>query len=84
MNNIEINDDAQADFIFETIQELYNLLRLKECFLLYKFAGDDTHAAIKAFDQIRSGIAEARFAIFGLCMIPGDGSILTRKEMTDE
>lgn len=84
MNDVEFDDDAQADFIFETIEELFKLLRLKECLLHYKFAGDDTHAAIKAFDRIHSGIAEARFAIFGLRMIPGDASILARKEMIDE
>lgn len=80
MNDIEFDDDAQAELIYETFEELYTLLRLKECFLNFKFMGDDTNAARHAFDRIRSGIAEARFAIFGLCMIPGDGSILASKE----
>lgn len=84
MNDVEFDDDAQAELIYETFEELYSLLRLKECFLLFKFAGDDTNAARHAFDRIRSGIAEARFAIFGLLMIPGDASIFARKEMIDE
>lgn len=84
MNDVEFTNDAQADLVFETIQELYTLLRLKECFLRYKYMGDDIIGATQAFDRIRSAIAEARFAIFGLCMIPGDASILARKEMIDE
>ena len=81
MNDVEFDDDAQAELIYETFEELYTLLRLKECLLHFRFMRDDTTAAAHAFDRIRSGIAEARFAIFGICMIPGDGSILASKEL---
>lgn len=74
MNNIEINDDAQADLVFETIDELLTLLRLKQAFLNYKFIHDAENAN-RALDQIRESLFDVRRSVFGLTIIPSKGSI---------
>lgn len=52
---IDIEDDAQAEFVFDTIDELQTLLRLKQALFNGKFMGNTENANL-AFDSMRKAI----------------------------
>lgn len=63
-----ISDDAQQEFISETIDSLYILLCIKQAILHCKF--NDTEHADAAFDLIRELLSDIKYSIFGLHIIP--------------
>lgn len=71
---IDIEDDAQAEAVFETIDELQTLLRLKQCLFNRKFMGNTENANL-AFDQIRKSLSDQRYLIFGVNIFPCKESI---------
>lgn len=71
---IDIEDDAQAKFVFNTIDELQTLLRLKQALFNGKFMGNTENANL-AFDQIRTALSDQRYLVFGVGMLPCKDSI---------
>lgn len=71
---IDIEDDAQAEFVFNTIDELQTLLRLKQALFNGKFMGNTENANL-AFDQIRTALSDQRYLVFGAGMFPCKDSI---------
>jgi hypothetical protein len=71
---IDIEDDAQAEFVFNTIDELQTLLRLKQALFNGKFMGNTENANL-AFDQIRTALSDQRYLVFGVGMLPCKDSI---------
>ena len=71
---IDIEDDAQAEFIFDTIDELQTLLRLKQALFNGKFMGNTENANL-AFDQIRTALSDQRYLVFGVHIFPCKDSI---------
>lgn len=71
---IDIEDDAQAEFVFNTIDELQTLLRLKQALFNGKFMGNTENANL-AFDQIRTALSDQRYLVFGVGMFPCKDSI---------
>lgn len=71
---IDIEDDAQAEFVFDTIDELQTLLRLKQALFNGKFMGNTENANL-AFDQIRTALSDQRYLVFGVGMLPCKDSI---------
>lgn len=69
---ITISDDAQEQFILETITSLYTLLRIKQTILQCKF--DDTEHADDAFEMIRESLSDIKYLIFGLQIPPCERS----------
>lgn len=69
---ITISDDAQEEFILETITSLYTLLRIKQTILQCKF--DDTEQADDAFEMIRESLSDTKYLIFGLQILPCERS----------
>lgn len=71
---IDIEDDAQAEFVFDTIDELQTLLRLKQALFNGKFMGNTENTNL-AFDQIRTALSDQRYLVFGVGMLPCKDSI---------
>lgn len=71
---IDIEDDAQAELIFETLDELQTLLRLKRALLNYKFVGNADNADL-AFEMISKSLSDLKYSIFGFRVLPCKESI---------
>lgn len=69
---ITISDDAQAEFVLETLTSLYTLLRIKQTIFQCKF--DDTKHADDAFEMIRESLSDMKYLIFGLQILPCERS----------
>nr|DAQ49958.1 MAG TPA: hypothetical protein [Caudoviricetes sp.] len=64
----EISDDAQQEFIIETFDSLYTVLRIKQTVLHCQF--DNTEHADAAFELIRGLLSDIKYSIFGLHIDP--------------
>lgn len=67
MNQIEINNDAQYDFIMRTISHLYGTILVMQASFNDKFV-TDTENANRAFDSMRTALDDVRRSIFALAI----------------
>ena len=65
---ITISDEAQREFILETITSLHTLLRIKQTILQCNF--NNTEEADDAVELISEALSDIRYSIFGLQVIP--------------
>lgn len=64
----EIIDEEQQEFIIETFDSLYTVLRIKQTVLHCQF--DNTEHADAAFELIRGLLSDIKYSIFGLHIDP--------------
>lgn len=64
----EISNEEQQEFIIETFDSLYTLLRIKQTVLHCQF--NNTEHADAAFELIRGLLTDIKFSIFGLHINP--------------
>lgn len=64
----EISDEEQQEFIIETFDSLYTVLRIKQTVLHCQF--DNTEHADAAFEPIRGLLSDIKYSIFVLHIDP--------------